>query len=148
MKSDLSPILEQSMHNPNFLEDYMADLKEAYDTVYSNNNIINYTLDRIDNLEATTESIHNVMIQMGVDAEQMTKALTELNEALNKLAIPPAGDNPENRLPEQKEDLEIFEQIDTNFIKEPTPSFYSLTDGTLRPIFSEADEYIRGSLWY
>ena len=151
IKSDLSPIFEQSMYNPNYLEDYMANLEKTCEKTDVNNGLINYALDKIDDLEINTKTINSVVIQMGIDAEQMAKSFAELNEALEKLTNAPAGDNPENRLPEQKEDLEIFEQIDTDFVKaenDPLPSYYDMTDGTLRPIFSEADAFIRGSLWY
>ena len=62
IKSDLSPILEQSMYNPNFLEDYMANLEITSEKTDINNGLINHALNRIDELEINTKTINNVII--------------------------------------------------------------------------------------
>ena len=60
----------------------------------------------------------NAIAQMGVNAELVGQALKEMCERLQQLETPPAVDKQEDRQPDSKDDLEIFDQIEE---KEETP---------------------------
>ena len=69
-------------------------------------------MSRIDSLETSIDSLKESIVKIGIDAEAVGKALKEISEKLKGIA--PAGDNQENRVPDEKDDLEIFSQIEPN----------------------------------
>ena len=69
-------------------------------------------MSRIDSLETSIDSLKESIVKIGIDAEAVGKALKEISEKLKEIA--PAGDNQENRVPDEKDDLEIFSQIEPN----------------------------------
>ena len=82
---------------------------------------------------------------MGINAELVGQALKEMCERLQQLETPPAVDKQEDRQPDSKDDLEIFDQIEE---KDETPIIrFDDNEWLQRPIMSEADYFIRTGGW-
>ena len=69
-------------------------------------------MSRIDSLETSIDLLKESIVKIGVDTEEVGKALKEISEKLKEMA--PAGDNQENRVADEKDNLEIFNRIEPN----------------------------------
>lgn len=69
-------------------------------------------MSKIDSLEISIDSLKESIVKIGIDAEAVGKALKEISEKLKEIA--PAGDNQKDRVPDEKDNLEIFNQIEPN----------------------------------
>ena len=94
LRNNLDPILSHQIYDPYFLSDQLADIVENKSK------------------EISIDSLKESIVKIGIDAEAVGKALKEISEKLKEIA--PAGDNQENRVPDKKDDLEIFNQIEPN----------------------------------
>ena len=112
LRSSLNPILSQQVWDSSFLSDQLADIVDNKSKISELYQLINYNMNRIDSLETSIDTLKESIVKIGIDAEAVGKALKEISEKLKEIA--PAGDNQENRVPDEKDDLEIFSQIEPN----------------------------------
>ena len=145
MKNVLNPILENSIWDSHYLENKIADIDRAKEIGEEAHGLISYNIDNIDNLQKQMNEFSNAISQMGVNAELVSLTLTEMCERLKQLEAPPAVDKQEDRQPDSKNDLEIFDQIEE---KDETPIIrFDDNEWLHRPIMSEADYFIRTGGW-
>lgn len=113
LRSNLNPILSQQVWDSSFLSDQLADIVDNKSKINELYQLINYNMSRIDSLETSIDSLKELIVKIGIDTEEVGKALKEVSEKLKEMA--PAGDNQENRVPEPESDLEIFDPNDWLF---------------------------------
>lgn len=114
LRNVLNPILENSIWDSHYLENKIADIDRAKEFGEEAHGLISYNMSNIDNLQKQMNEFSNAIAQMGVNAELVGQALKEMCERLQQLETPPAVDKQEDRQPDSKDDLEIFDQIEPN----------------------------------
>ena len=112
LRSNLDPILSHQIYDPYFLSDQLADIVENKSKINELYQLVNYNMSKIDSLEISIDSLKESIVKIGIDAEAVGKALKEISEKLKEIA--PAGDNQKDRVPDEKDNLEIFNQIEPN----------------------------------
>lgn len=112
LRSNLNPILSQQIWDSSFLSNQLADIVENKNKISELYQLVNYDMSRIDSLETSIDSLKESIVKISIDAEAVGKALKEVSEKLKEIA--PAGDSQKNRVPDKKDDLEIFNQIEPN----------------------------------
>ena len=113
LRSNLNPILSQQVWDSSFLSDQLANIVDNKSKISELYQLINYNMSRIDSLETSIDSLNESIVKIGIDAEAVGKALKEISEKLKEMA--PAGDNQKDRVPDEKDDLEIFNPNDWLF---------------------------------
>ena len=145
LRGTLNPILENSIWDSHYLEDKIADIDRAKCMAEEAHGLISYNMSNIDNLQKQMNEFSNAISQMGVNTELVSLTLTEMCERLQQLETPPAVDKQEDRQPDSKDDLEIFDQIEE---EDETPIIrFDDNEWLQRPILSEADYFIRTGGW-
>lgn len=145
LRNALNPILENSVWDSHYLENKIADIDKTKEISEEAYDLISYNMSNINNLQKQINEFSNAIAQMGVNTELVSQTLAEMCERLQQLETSPAEDKPEDRQPESKDDLEIFDQIEE---KEETPIIRFENDEWLQSsILSEADYFIRTGGW-
>ena len=145
LRNVLNPILENSIWDSHYLENKIADIDKTKEISEEAHGLISYNMSNIDNLQKQMNEFSNAIAQMGVNAELVSQTLTEMCERLQQLETPPTEDRQEDRQPDSKDDLEIFDQIEE---KDETPIIrFDDNEWLQRPIMSEADYFIRTGGW-
>ena len=114
LRNVLNPILENSIWDSHYLENKIADIDKTKEISEEAHGLISYNMSNIDNLQKQMNEFSNAITQMGVNAELVGQVLTEMCERLQQLETPPAEDRQEDRQPDSKDDLEIFDRIEPN----------------------------------